>query len=52
MCGVAILSASTLTINALALVALVGKNKSSVNETVQKMQWAASAPTAADARRL
>jgi uncharacterized membrane protein YcjF (UPF0283 family) len=49
MCGVAILSASTLAINALAPVALVGKSKSSVNESFQKMQWAGSAPTAADA---
>jgi hypothetical protein len=52
MCGVTILSASTLIINALALVALVGKNKSSVNKTLQKIQWAASAQIAVDARRL
>jgi hypothetical protein len=52
MCGVTILSGSTLTINALPLVALVGKCKSPVNETLQKMQWAASAPAAADSRRL
>jgi hypothetical protein len=38
MFGVAILSASTLVINTLALAALVGKSKSSVNETLQKMQ--------------
>jgi hypothetical protein len=52
MCGVAILSAPTLVINTLALAALVSKSKSSVNETLQKMQWAASAPTAADAGSL
>jgi hypothetical protein len=52
MCGVTILSASTRTINALALVALVGKSKSSVNGTLQRIQWAASAPTAADTRGL
>jgi hypothetical protein len=37
MCRVAILSALTLTINALALVALVSKSKLLVNETLQKM---------------
>jgi hypothetical protein len=52
MCGVAILSASTLAMNTLALAAFVGKSKSSVNETLQKMQCAASAPTAANIRRL
>jgi hypothetical protein len=49
---VAILSASTLTINTLALAVLVGKNKSLVKETLQNMQWAASAPTAPDTGRL
>jgi hypothetical protein len=49
MCGAAILSTSTLAVNTLALAALVGKGKSSVNETLQKMQWKAFAPTAADA---
>jgi hypothetical protein len=34
MCGVVILSAPTLAINTLALVALVGKNKLSVKETL------------------
>jgi hypothetical protein len=44
MCAVAMLSASTLATNTLALVGLVGKSKSSVDETLQKIQWAASAP--------
>jgi hypothetical protein len=52
MSGVAILSALTFTIYTLELAALVGKSKSSVNETFQKMQWAAFAPIAADGGRL
>jgi predicted HNH restriction endonuclease len=52
VCEVALLDASTITINSPAVATVVGKSKSSVNGTLQKMQWTAGERSAADRARL